>query len=85
MNVITGQDAPNDLYAVLSTDLLDDLPRPKLQGSAEDFEPVLRRPDDVITVIENAVFAGVILHDFILPKCEPCSPSGGSHFGRIKS
>jgi len=57
MDVIAGQDALDDLDAILCTDLSADVPDADAQLTCEYFETVLRRPDEVVSVIIHAMLA----------------------------
>ena len=46
-------------------------PYPQAHLTDQNLVAIFRRPDEVITMVVNAVFAGVILHDLILGKNEP--------------
>ena len=57
MDVIVGQDTFDDLDAILRTDLSADVPDADAQSTFENFEAVLRRPDEVVSVIVHAMLA----------------------------
>jgi len=55
MNVVARQQTFDDLDAGLRTDLSADIPDAQL--TFENFEAVLRRPDEVVSVIVHAMLA----------------------------
>ncbi len=68
---VLGNDTDIDVDPVLAADLTANVAHPQTQRAGQDLVTVFGRPDDVIAMIKNAVFAGVILHDLILGKNEP--------------
>lgn len=71
MDVIARQHALDDFNVALCTDLTTDITDPQAQPTLQHLEAVFRRLNDVIAVIVNAMLAGRILHDLILPRNEP--------------
>ena len=57
MDVIVGQDTFDDLDAILRTDPSADVTDADAQLAFENFEAVLRRPDEVVSVIVHAMLA----------------------------
>ena len=57
MDVIVGQDTFDDLDPILRTDLSADVPDADAQLTFENLEAVLRRPDEVVSVIVHAMLA----------------------------
>jgi len=51
--------------------LADDFSNTVLQFTAKNLEAVFGDPNHMIAMIENAVFACVVLHDHTLQKNEP--------------
>jgi len=64
--MVARQDPAQDVDTVLPADLAADVPHAQADAPSEHFETVLRRPDQMISMVENAVAAGVILHDLTL-------------------
>tara|TARA_R110001592_G_scaffold72554_1_gene221528 strand:+ start:84 stop:260 length:177 start_codon:yes stop_codon:yes gene_type:complete len=57
MDVIGRQNTFDDLDAILRTDLSADVPDADAQLTFENLEAVLRRPDEVVSVIVHAMLA----------------------------
>ena len=71
MHMVTRYNALEDLYAILCANLADDLPHAQLHITAQQLVAILRRPDQMIAMIENAMLSFVVLHDHTLRKNEP--------------
>jgi len=81
MNVIARQHPAQDVDLVLAADLTADVAHPEAQRPGQDLVTILGRSDDVIAVIENAMLAGVILHNLTFRKMS-LRPGCGSFSGR---
>lgn len=57
VDVIARQYPPQDVDLVLAAYLTADVAHPQAQRSSQHFVAVFRRPDDVITMIEDAMLA----------------------------
>jgi len=73
VHVITRKDAAQDIDAILSADLTADISHTKSQATLQHFVPILRRPYDVIAVVENAVLASIVL---LVTFCAEAVPTG---------
>lgn len=62
VDVIARQHSAQDVDLVLPADLTENVADTQAQRPGQDLVAVLSRPDDMIAVIVNAVFAGIILH-----------------------
>lgn len=71
VDMIARQHASDDLDAVLSTDLTADVTNPQLNVTLKHLVAILGRPNEVVTVVENAMLTRGILHVLILLKNEP--------------
>lgn len=79
MDVIARQHPAQDVDLVLPADLTANVADTQAQRPGQDLLTVLRRPDDMVAVIENAVFTGIILHQRTLRKMS-LRPGCGSFF-----
>ena len=75
--MIRQQHATNDVDTSLAADLKADVSHPKPDIAGQRLVAILRRPDNVVAVIENAVAAGLVLHVLTLWKMSR-SPVEGS-------
>jgi hypothetical protein len=66
MHMVARQDAAKDIDVVFVADLPDDVAHPQPDIAKQHFVSVLRRPDQMIPRIKDAMLASGILHDFIL-------------------
>jgi len=66
VDMIARQDAAQYVDLVLAAYLAADVAHPKPKVARQDFVAILCRPDDVVAVIKNAVFSGVISHGLTL-------------------
>ena len=71
VHMVSGQNAIDNVDAIFCTNPPDDFPHPLANIAFENFVTVLCRPDDVITMIKNTMFAFFVLHDHTLQKNEP--------------
>ena len=71
MDMVARQHAPDDLGAVLSANLTANVTHPQLSVALQHFVAILGRPNEVVTMVENAMFAREILRFLILQKNEP--------------
>ncbi len=58
VDVVAGQDAPQDIDAILAANLPDDVAHTQPDIALKHFVTVFGRPDEVIAVIENAMLPG---------------------------
>lgn len=79
VDVIARQNTANDINAIFSAHLADDIANALTQITLENLVAIFRRPHDVIAVIKNAVFSSVVLHDRILRKMS-LEPLRAAHF-----
>ena len=70
MDVIVRQYATDNINAILSANLAANITNPQLNVAPQHFVAILRRLDEVVTMVENAMFTRRILHVVILPKNE---------------
>ena len=63
VDVIVGHDTTDNRCTHLTTYLPNDLTNPLTQCTTQDFEPLLRDPDDMIAVVKNGVRGFIIGHD----------------------
>ena len=80
MDLIARQHSAQDVDLVLATNFTKDVAYPQAYLVCQHLVVEFRRPDDVVAVIEKAVLAGVILHDFTLWKMT--LPTGSGLFSR---
>ena len=71
MDMVARQHAPDDLDAVLSANLTANVTHPQLNVALQHLVAILGRPNEVVTMVENAMFARGILHVILLQKNEP--------------
>jgi len=71
VDVIVRQYATDNINAILGANLAANITNPQLNVASQHFVAILRRPDEVVTMVENAMFTRRILHVVILPKNEP--------------
>lgn len=71
MDMVARQNTPDDLHTVLSTNLTANVTYPQLDIALQHFVAILGRPNEVVTVVENAMLTRGILHVLILLKNEP--------------
>ena len=62
MNVVAGKDACDYIDAFLAANLFDDVTHPQLNRPTQNLVAIFCCPNDVIAMVENAVFPSVILH-----------------------
>ena len=62
MDVVARQRAIDDRHAHLGTDLPDDLSDPQAHFAPQHLEPIFRRPDEMIAMMEGGVTTGRIPH-----------------------
>ena len=82
MDVVGRHNTADNIDTVFTTNTADDFTDAPLDIASKNLEALLCRPDDVITVIENAMLASIIVHDHPLQKYEPQALPGGSYFWR---
>ncbi|SNZ18930.1 hypothetical protein SAMN06265368_2007, partial [Cohaesibacter gelatinilyticus] len=80
MDMIERKCSMDDFHPVLRTNLSQNLSHTQSYIANQDLVAILGRPDQVITMVENAMFAFVVLHDHTIQKNEPLIPLGGSFF-----
>ncbi len=68
VDMISGENAPNDTDTILCANLMNDFTSPKADVTLKNVISVLRRPDDMEPVVKNAMLAFIVLHVQILPK-----------------
>jgi hypothetical protein len=71
VDMVARQHAPDNLDAVLSANLTANVTHSQLNVALQHFIAILGRPNEVVTMVENAMFARGILHVLILLKNEP--------------
>lgn len=62
MDVVARQGAIDDRHAHLVADLTDDLAHPEPHFAMEHFEPILRRPDQMVAMVKCRVTAAPVAH-----------------------
>ena len=65
VHMVTGQNAMQDVDTVLLAYLATNGPNPEPQVADQDLVAVLRRPDDMVPVVINAMCGAIILHNTI--------------------
>ena len=58
----------NDINTVFSADLTADVTEPQLDVVLQNLVPIFCRPNEMISMVKNAMFAGRILHVLNTPK-----------------
>jgi hypothetical protein len=71
VDMVARQHAPDNLDAVLSANLTANVTHSQLNVALQHFIAILGRPNEVVTMVENAMFAREILQVLILLKNEP--------------
>ena len=61
MDMIVRQYATDNINAILSTNLAANIKNPQLNVAPQHFVAILRRLDEVETIVENAMFIHRIL------------------------
>ena len=65
--MITGYNATDYIHAIFRADPADNLTDTLLNISLQNLVTIFRRPHDMITMIENAVLAFILLHAKAVP------------------
>ncbi len=61
VDVVAVQDPAQDVDLVLAANLAADVTHPQAHLTGQHLEPVLCRPDEMVSMVEIAVLSGVIL------------------------
>ena len=69
--MIVRQYATDNINTILRANLAANITNPQLNVAPQHFVAILRRPDEMVTMIGNAMFTRRILYVVILPKNEP--------------
>ena len=75
VHMVAGQNAMQDVDTVFLAYLATNGPNPEPQVASQNLVAVLRRPDDMVPVVIDAMCEAIILHDPVLSKNVP--PGGG--------
>jgi hypothetical protein len=62
VDVIVRQYATDNINAILDANLAANITNPQLNVASQNFVVILRRPDEVVTMVANAMFTRRILH-----------------------
>ena len=85
MNVVARNDTADNRDIIFRANTSDNFTDPTLDIPSKHLEAVLGRPHHMITMIENAVFAFIIVHDHTFQKNEPQAQPSGSFFWKVWS
>jgi hypothetical protein len=63
VDMIARQHASDNVNVIFRADLPDDVSHAQPDIAEQNFVTILRRPDQVIAVVENAMFTLIVLHE----------------------